>query len=84
MSEREQDGCELCGDWPSRLSSKCHPTAPLKVEMLEGGILVLSCYVPECGREVARFWVLAIREAERGETTPNYQGGPGTPEVSDE
>jgi len=48
------DGCDLCGDWPVRLVGKCHPTAPLIAKMEEDGTLVLSCYLPECGREVWR------------------------------
>ena len=50
--------CELCGDQPSKieLRARCHFTAPLKAE-LDGDTLVLRCYLPECGREVARFKV---------------------------
>jgi len=48
-------GCELCGDWPVTLSGRCNPSAPLRAEMTDPSTLILSCYVPECGREVARF-----------------------------
>ena len=51
---REQLGCEMCGDFPVTLYSRCHPTAPLRVEMISPGELVFYCYVPECNREVAR------------------------------
>ena len=51
--------CDLCAtgaDVPKNLTlrAKCHLTAPLAVRF-EGNILILSCYVPECSREVARF-----------------------------
>lgn len=47
--------CELCDDVSASLflRARCHPTAPLKVRK-EGSILVLSCYLPECDREVVR------------------------------
>ena len=47
--------CDLCGDVPSTLflQARCHPTAPLRVRK-EGSTLILTCYVPECSREVAR------------------------------
>lgn len=47
--------CELCDDVSATmfLRARCHPTAPLKVRK-EGNILVLSCYLPECDREVVR------------------------------
>lgn len=48
-------GCDLCGDFPAQLRSRCHPSAPLRVEMPEEGWLTLYCYVPTCNREVARF-----------------------------
>lgn len=47
-------GCDLCGDFPVDLISKCHPTAPLRVQLMEDNTLVLYCYLPECNREVAR------------------------------
>ena len=50
-------GCDLCGDFPVTLSAKCHPTAPLMVQMEDVETLVLYCYLPECGREVARLKV---------------------------
>jgi len=53
--------CELCGDQPSQeemhLRAKCHLTAPLQVT-LDGQVLILRCYLPNCGREVARFRVV--------------------------
>jgi hypothetical protein len=69
-----QKGCELCGDFPAMLVAKCHPTAPLRVEITEAGVLVLYCYLPTCNRIVARVTVaratlqkkLERLEAERG------------------
>lgn len=51
-----QPVCEFCGDTTEAmfLQARCHPIAPL-IAKIENGVLVLSCYVPECGREVARF-----------------------------
>ena len=47
--------CDLCGDQgPLLLHAVCHLTAPLRVTR-DGDLLVVSCYVPSCGREVARF-----------------------------
>lgn len=58
-------GCDLCGDFPVALHAKCHPGAPLRVEAPELGILVLYCYVPECGREVWRGTVIdAVLEGQ--------------------
>lgn len=49
--------CDLCGDQgPLFLHAKCHLTAPLEA-LLEGDLLILRCYLPDCGREVARFRV---------------------------
>lgn len=49
--------CDLCGDQKALwLESGCHFTAPLAAR-LEGEWLIISCYVPECNREVARFKV---------------------------
>jgi hypothetical protein len=50
--------CALCGDSDRLiLESRCHIFAPLKAE-LHGTTLILRCYVPECGKEVARFDVV--------------------------
>lgn len=50
-------GCELCSDQgPLLLQSRCHMTAPLQVT-LDGDMMIVSCYVPSCRREVARFHV---------------------------
>lgn len=61
-SKVKTGGCDLCGDWPARLTSGCHPTAPLMIEMEEGFVLVVRCYLPECGRELARFKVAMAGE----------------------
>lgn len=55
-------GCELCGDWPVVLLPRCHPTAPLRAEMISEYELVLRCYLPTCGREVVRFEVAPAKE----------------------
>lgn len=48
--------CELCGDTGTLvLGTRCHPSAPLRVELLESCVAVFYCYIPECNREVARF-----------------------------
>lgn len=47
--------CDFCDDQgPLLLRAKCHLTAPLQV-LLEGDLLILKCYLPDCGKEVARF-----------------------------
>jgi hypothetical protein len=47
--------CDLCGDVDEVmfLQPRCHPTAPL-IARKEGNILILSCYLPACSREVVR------------------------------
>lgn len=56
--------CEFCGNqWPLTLRGKCHLTAPLLAE-LYGDELVLRCYIPSCGREVARFMVCSWKVVE--------------------
>jgi hypothetical protein len=58
MSESAiEAGCELCGDQgPLFLHPKCHLTAPLRA-VLDGNVLTLRCYLPECDKDVARFVV---------------------------
>jgi hypothetical protein len=53
--------CDLCGDRDRgpdvlQLRARCHLTAPLQAT-LEDGVLTLRCYLPECGRVVARLRV---------------------------
>lgn len=57
--------CDLCGDQPEKLDlrARCHLTAPLAATLYDG-VLTLSCYVPECGRPVARFRVSDPDEPE--------------------
>lgn len=57
--------CDLCGDneAPLVLHARCHFTAPLQAT-LEGNILTLSCYIPECARVVTRFEVARIVPTE--------------------
>ena len=60
-SETGHDACGLCGDVTAAqfLHARCHPTAPLRVRK-EGRTLILTCYLPACGREVVR---LTLAEA---------------------
>jgi len=53
--------CEFCGDVHDTmfLQPRCHPTAPL-LARLDGHVLTLLCYLPDCGREVARLKVARI------------------------
>lgn len=52
------EACELCGDQgPLFLHARCHLTAPLQAS-IEDGVLTLSCYLPDCRREVARYRVV--------------------------
>jgi hypothetical protein len=64
MTERDADGCDLCGDVTAAmfLHARCHPTAPLIVRK-EGRVLILSCYLPTCGREVVRLLLADEQEA---------------------
>ena len=59
MMNKDKDkaiqGCELCGDFPAELRARCHPTAPLRIEMEDANTMAVYCYVPECNRLVARF-----------------------------
>jgi hypothetical protein len=49
------NACALCGDADGTLflHARCHLTAPLLARK-DGEWLILSCYLPACGREVAR------------------------------
>jgi hypothetical protein len=51
-------GCSLCGDFPVILSGKCHPSAPLRVELYEDNVMIFYCYDPQCNREVFRTRIL--------------------------
>lgn len=55
--------CELCSDNSIPevlvLNGRCHMTAPLQAT-LEGNVLILRCYIPECRREVGRFIVQKV------------------------
>ena len=53
--------CDLCDDADElRLFSQCHPGAPLRAERTSNS-LQLSCYVPECGRQVASFPIAEVQ-----------------------
>ena len=52
--------CELCGDDSMIiLQGRCHITAPLQAT-LEGDVLTLRCYIPECARVIARVRISEI------------------------
>lgn len=58
------DGCDLCEDnqGPMYMHARCHMTAPLQASM-EGGVLTLRCYLPECQRIVCQLKVTDIVKA---------------------
>jgi len=65
-SRQDTTECELCGDQgPLLLRARCHLTAPLRVT-LEEDQLLLHCYLPSCGREVARFSVVRPSDGPNG------------------
>lgn len=72
MSTKTNEGCELCGDWPVLLSPRCHLNAPLKAEMEDEKTLILRCYVPECGREVARFNLAEEKTVDQKVNSPTH------------
>lgn len=43
-------GCELCGDFPVYLSGRCHPTAPVRMVMVDENTVEVRCYLPDCDR----------------------------------
>jgi len=47
-----EEGCELCGDFPVILAGRCHPSAPVRVVMLDAETLEIRCYLPECDRHI--------------------------------
>jgi hypothetical protein len=59
--EKQVDGCDLCDDnrGPMYLHARCHMTAPLQAS-LEGSVLTLRCYLPDCRRIVAQMRVTEI------------------------
>ena len=52
MNNTKVAGCDLCGDFPVHLRARCHPSAPLRVEIPSADKIVMYCYM--CNREVAR------------------------------
>ena len=46
--------CDLCNEPALHIHSRCHITAPLRVE-IEGNELKLYCYLPECNRHIATY-----------------------------
>lgn len=58
--------CEFCDEVNGEmfLHAKCHIAAPLEVSVVDGW-LIIRCYLPDCGKEVARF-KLANEEAKDG------------------
>ena len=61
MSKPTETNCDLCGDnlHLLHLHSRCHFTAPLQAT-LEGDVVTLRCYVPDCASLVARLRVTEI------------------------
>ena len=51
--------CDLCNNPAMHLHSKCHITAPLRAE-IEGNILTLFCYLPDCNRKIASFTIESL------------------------
>lgn len=73
----EIKGCDLCGDFPAEIHGRCHPTAPLRMVMLDGETMEVRCYVPDCNRLVAKFKVeLISEEAERALTRDEFMTMP--------
>lgn len=54
-------GCELCGDLPVIVTARCHPTAPVRIVMLDSTTMEIYCYIPDCNRLVARVQVADIK-----------------------
>jgi hypothetical protein len=50
-------GCELCGDFPAHIHGRCHPTAPLRMIMMDETTMEVRCYNPDCNRFIARYKV---------------------------
>lgn len=68
-NNHQPTGCQLCGNFPAQLVAGCHPSAPLRIEALSEREIALYCYVPDCGRLVARFllageWFLLAGELQ--------------------
>ncbi len=53
-SNRSGDGCDLCGDFPAFMLPACHPTAPLRMTMMDDRTVEVRCYDPACNKLVAR------------------------------
>ncbi len=55
-------GCDLCGDTSGAvfLHARCHPSAPMRASM-EGNVLTLRCYLPDCDRMVVQFNATVIK-----------------------
>ena len=69
--------CDLCDDGkdgPLFLKSRCHSSAPLQARK-EGLMLILSCYVPECQKEVARLPLAADVEAVMNKLVAAMESG---------
>jgi hypothetical protein len=55
-------GCELCGDFPAHIHGRCHPTAPLRMIMIDETTMEVRCYIPDCDRLIARYKVELLPE----------------------
>ena len=54
LPDQVKEGCELCGDFPVEFRGRCHPSAPVRIEMDEFRILSVFCFVPDCNKLITR------------------------------
>lgn len=69
MSGKISKGCDFCGGFPARLTGRCHPLAPLHIEMVDSQTMVIRCYVPECNKLVAVLKVAEVLPASEYDET---------------
>lgn len=50
------EGCELCGDFPVAIRGRCHPTAPLRIEVTDSETMDLVFIDPQ-DIEQAKEWL---------------------------
>ena len=68
MGQTNKRACEFCArpnGEPERLylHSRCHVTGPMLVSLIDD-VLIVSCYIPGCLREVARFKLASQEETD--------------------
>jgi hypothetical protein len=69
-------GCELCGDFPAHIHGRCHPTAPLRMIMMDETTMEVRCYNPDCNRFIARYKVELFPKKERALTKDEFMTMP--------